>query len=136
MPTNADVELELAKRFPEILGHSGISSKAYQCEVHLYRGNRKKRRDAEFEGNWDSDNDYICISLLPVEEDEELESETAKAATSSNIEPKDERLSDLVRALDRAERRPGYDFVSLKWFRDTALSHEGFSWVADEFARP
>jgi hypothetical protein len=47
----------------------------------------------------------------------------------------EERLSDLLRALDRAERRPGYEFVSLKWFRDTALVHEGFAWAGDEFAR-
>jgi hypothetical protein len=133
VPTNADVELKLARRVPEFLRESGMWSKGYQCEVHLYRGNRKKRRDAEFEGNWDPDSDSICISFSPV--DEEIESATAKVAASSNSEPKDERLSDLVRALDRAERRPGYEFVSLKWFRDTALAHEGFSWAADEFAR-
>jgi hypothetical protein len=139
MATNQDVELELAQRVPEILRKSGISSKGYQCEAHLYhggkRGDRKKHRDVEFERNWDPDADYICIWLWPVEEGEEIEPAIAKAATSSNIAPKDEPLSDLVRALDRAERRPGYEFVSLKWFRDTALTHEGFSWAADEFAR-
>ena len=124
MATNEDVELELAQRVPEILRKSGISSKGYQCEAHLYRegerGYRKKHRDVEFERNWDPDTDYICISLWPVEEGEEIEPVIVKAATSFNDELKDERLSDLVRALDRAERRPGYEFVSLKWFRDTA----------------
>jgi len=133
VPTNADVELELAQIVPEILRKSGISSKRYQCEAQLYRGDRKKRSSAEFEGNWDPHTDSICIWVWPVEEGEEIEPASAKAPTSS--EPKDERLSDLVRALDRAERRPGYEFVSLKWFRDAALAHEGFSWAADEFAR-
>ena len=47
----------------------------------------------------------------------------------------EDRLSDLLHALDRAERRPGYEFVSLKWFRDAALVHEGLPWTADELAR-
>ncbi|HEV2418000.1 MAG TPA: hypothetical protein VGX94_09355 [Terriglobia bacterium] len=42
-----------------------------------------------------------------------------------------DRLCDLIRALDRAESRPGYEFVALKWFRDTALPAEGFSWASD-----
>jgi hypothetical protein len=50
-------------------------------------------------------------------------------------ESEEDRLSDLVRALDRAESRPGYEFVSLKWFRDNALAHEGFSRAADMSAR-
>ena len=30
-------------------------------------------------------------------------------------------MAEILRALDSAERRPGYTFVSLKWFRDTVL---------------
>ena len=44
-------------------------------------------------------------------------------------------LSDLIRALDRAESRPGYEFVALKWFRDTVLPAEGFPWASDHSAR-
>jgi hypothetical protein len=135
MPTNSDVELELTKRIQAILHNYGSLSTRYQCEAHLYRENRKKHRNVEFERNWHPDTDYICVSLWPVEEGEEIEPAIAKAGTSFNDELEDERLSDLVRALDRSERRPGYEFVSLKWFRDTALAHEGFSWAADELAR-
>jgi len=61
---------------------------------------------------------------------------TAPASVSmENLESADGRLTDLIRALDRAEGRPGYEFVSLKWFRDNALLHEGFAWAADEAAR-
>lgn len=39
------------------------------------------------------------------------------------------RLADLVRALDRAETRPGLQFVALKWFRDIVLPTEGLAWT-------
>ncbi len=31
------------------------------------------------------------------------------------------RMTEMLRALDNAEQRPGYGFVSLKWFRDSVL---------------
>src|ERR1700722_421615 len=130
MVTNVDVERKLAQRIAELLREVGILPAGYQCEVHLHRGNRKKRRDAEFEGNWDPDTDSIRIECSPMEE------ETNAASTqTTNRASAEDRFSDLIRALDRAERRPGYQFVSLKWFRDTALVHERFSWASDEFAR-
>ena len=132
MVSNADIELELARRISEVLRKldSGILPDGYQCEVHLHRGNRKKRRDADFEQNWDPDADTIRIGFSPIEE--EIETATGQGPSLSKTE---DRLSDLVRALDRAEGRPGYEFVSLKWFRDNALIHEGYSWATNEFAR-
>ena len=59
--TNADVEQKLAQRIAEVLREVRILRPGYQCEVHLHRGNRKKRRDAEFEGNWDPDTDSIRV---------------------------------------------------------------------------
>ena len=44
-------------------------------------------------------------------------------------------VSDLVRSLDRAELTPGYDFVSLKWFRDVVLKAESFDWAQSDAAR-
>src|SRR6185437_16847542 len=78
MTTNADRELECARRFSEHLRELGLLRPGYQCEVHLHRGNRKKRRDAEFEGNWDPDADSVRISFEHVEE--EIDSEAGKAA--------------------------------------------------------
>jgi hypothetical protein len=129
MTTNAEVESELARVAPELLRRVGVLPKGYRCEVHLHRGNRKKRRDAQFSGNWDPDADSIRISFSPMQEEIEA------ASRMKNVEPAGDRSSDLLRALDRAERRPGYEFVSLKWFRDSALAHEGFAWAADESAR-
>ena len=136
MPTNADVELELCQRARQLLRELGVLQRGYQCEVHLHRGNRKKRRDAEFEGNWDPDTDSIRISFSPMEEDVDTTAgEAAGSAKTTNPESTQDQLPDLLCALDRAERRPGYEFVSLKWFRDTALAHEGFVWTGDELAR-
>jgi hypothetical protein len=136
MATNADIELKLAQVIPELLRKLGVLPTGYQCEVYLHRGNRKKRRDSEFEANWDPDADSIRISFSPMEEEiETATSTTAASLKTASPTSAEDRLSDLVRALDRAEGRPGYEFVSLKWFRDTALTHEGFSWALDELAR-
>jgi len=133
MVTNAEVELQIARNVPEILRKLGVLREGFQCDVHLHRGSRKKPRDAEFEGNWDPEADSIRIEFSPMEEDEDAElGETAASPLSRTTE---DRLTDLVRALDHAERRPGYEFVSLKWFRDTALPSEGFAWATDELAR-
>jgi hypothetical protein len=136
MVTNADVELALARAIPDLMRKLGILPEGYQCEVHLHRGNRNKRRNARFEGNWDPGSDSIRVVFAQIKE--ELESATSNVAISprmANLEPAEDRLSELIRALDRAERRPDHQFVSLKWFRDTALVNEGFSWAADGLAR-
>jgi hypothetical protein len=137
MTTNAEVELEIVQRLPDILRRLGMLPRGYECEVHLHRGNRKKRNTAEFEGNWDPDEDSIRITFSQMEEetDDAQIAEPASSPKSAKAAPAEDRLPDLLRALDRAESRPGYEFVSLKWFRDTALVHEGFSWAADEAAR-
>jgi hypothetical protein len=137
MTTNADIELELAQQIRKFLGKLGILPPGYQCEIHLHRGNRKKRKDSKFQANWNVDTDSIRIVFSPIEE-ENIESATSTVAAplqTANSTSAEDRLSDLVRALDRAEGRPGYEFVSLKWFRDSALVHEGYSWASDEFAR-
>jgi hypothetical protein len=138
MVANADVELALARGISEALCQLGLGilPEGYQCEVHLHRGSRKKRRDADFEMNWDPDMDSIRIGFTPADQEfATARGDNTSLSETDNRDSGEDRLADLVRALDRAETRPGYEFVSLKWFRDTALSHEGFSWAADQFAR-
>ncbi len=135
MTTNADVELELEHEILEFLRKLKILPDGYQCEVHLHRGNRKKRRDAEFATSWEPATDSIRIAFSPMEEELEIATAAAASPEAANPTAAEDRLADLVRALERAEGRPGYEFVSLKWFRDNALVHEGLSWALDEFAR-
>jgi hypothetical protein len=133
MLNNADVEFQIVQSISELLRNLAILPEGYQCEVHFFRGERKKRRDAAFEGNWDPKKDSIRIGFSPMRE--KVETAIAASFKMANPAPVEDRLMDLVRALDRAEGRPGYEFVSLKWFRDTALAREGFAWAADETAR-
>jgi len=128
MKINADVEQELSRQISVLLRGLGVLRDGYEPDVHLHRGNRKKRRDAEFEANWDPDTDSIRISFALVEEDTEP---MVDEASRSAVNGAEDRLTDLVRVLDRAESRPGYEFVSLKWFRDTALGQEGPLWASD-----
>jgi len=135
MTKNADIELEIAESLPGVLQQLGVLPRNYECEVHFYRGNKKKGRTAEFEGNWDPNEDSIRITFAQIE-DEEAEIEgRAPALRPADAAPAEDWLLDLLRALDRAENRPGYEFVALKWFRDTALRGEGLSWAADEASR-
>ena len=136
MATNADVELELAQKILGYRRDSRMLPKRYGYEVHLHLGERKRRRSADFETNWDPSTDSIRISFSPMEEEDEIEPIRAAASSATaSLKPAEGQMSDLIRALDCAERRPGYEFVSLKWFRDSALAHEGFAWAADEAAR-
>jgi hypothetical protein len=41
-------------------------------------------------------------------------------------------LTDLIRALNNTESRPGYSFVALKWFRDQVLPAVRPEWSAPE----
>ena len=134
MATNGDVELKLEQSIRDCLRKFGIFPEGYQPEVHLHRGNRKKRKNDEFEGNWDPDTDSIRVAFSPMEE--EIAADKVAASTGgANPQPAGDRLVETLRALERAEGRPGYEFVSLKWFRDTALPYEGFAWAADNAAR-
>lgn len=136
MTSNADIESEIARSLSSILRELRILPDGYQCDVHLHRGSRKKRRDADFEGNWDPDIDSIRIECSQLEEEDAiLPGKVAGSSAKAKAASVETRLADLLRALDRAEGRPGYEFVSLKWFRDSALAHEGFTWAADETAR-
>jgi hypothetical protein len=116
-----------------LLRKLGVLSDGYQADVHLHRGNRKKRRDAAFEANWDPEADSIRISFSPIEEDAETDIGIASRPVMRAGGTGD-RVADLLRALDRAASRPGYEFVSLKWFRDSALSQEQVPWAADPLA--
>ncbi|HUO25569.1 MAG TPA: hypothetical protein VMU61_07875 [Candidatus Aquilonibacter sp.] len=137
MKTVKDVELHVQTKVTEVLKEVGLLPDGYQCRVRLHGKERDKRRTASFATSWSPDTDSINIRFKPVEEQPE-ENGVANIAVTEILVPGNaiasaaspsDRLSDLVRALDRLESRPGYDFVALKWFRDTALPGEGFSWA-------
>jgi hypothetical protein len=132
MTTNAAIELRIAREISGALREMGLAPAGYQCQVSLRRGTRKKRKDAVFDANWDAGIDSVQIAFSPMDEAAENTGETMTDGAGMSV---DTRLADTVRALNRAEGRPGYDFVSLKWFRDAALPSDNIPWANDASAR-
>lgn len=100
---------------------------------------RKKRRSASFD-NWSPDTGEIRIRLEPARTgaratDSEPASDSSPFHTASATDFEATALADMIRSLDRAEKRPGFPFVSLKWFRDQDLPAEGLDWTSSDETR-
>ena len=118
----------------------------WHARVTLRGPERKKRNTASAE-TWSPEaGDTVLIHFEPasgVESPGESETDSvAKPAAQIHLptaaalsRPASNPLSDLICSLDRAESRPGFEFVALKWFRDSALVEEGFAWAQAESAR-
>ena len=134
MKTIQDVEVQAERKLADALKELDLLPEGYQFSVRLRGESREKRRNASFEKNWDPETDSIQITFEPVSQPAQRSPHAVAAPVSAVAPPASSgggsnRVSDLIRALDRAEARPGYGFVALKWFRDTALPLEGFSWT-------
>jgi len=108
----------------------------YRAYFYFYDGHgKKKRKDASAE-NWSAESGQIQIRFhrdergMPVAPTPSLAVE-AENALSLPTEP----MSDVIRALSLAEHRPGFEFVSLKWFRDSALTAGGYEWAKSDQKR-
>lgn len=138
-----EAQAEGSEKLREVLEELGLFQDGYALSIRLRGKSRDKRRTADFEKNWSADSDSICIGFRP--DTEKPQANPRPVATRPPEAPISRRpqsgsvtsdpLSDLIRALNRAESRPGYQFVALKWFRDTALLEEGFSWANDYATR-
>lgn len=97
---------------------------------------RKKRKDASAD-KWSPELGEVRINFepetkfLPAVQQRQSVSGTRSKDSAAAPDP----LTYLVQALDRAEARPGYDFVALKWFRDVVLPAEGLDWAQSESMR-
>jgi hypothetical protein len=115
--------------------------KGYRVHVSLVDKNGRKKRKNASADNWSPDLGEVRVNFEPdvtnpdilvAEQESELSAESpAKPSDAIASEP----IPDLVRTLDRAESRPGYQFVALKWFRDVALAGESFGWAQSDSAR-
>ena len=140
MKTIKDVEKQVQVQISPLLKELGLMPTGYECAVRLYGESRKKKQTAPLEKNWHPETDSIKVEFtltakMPAAAKQQAEHQTADQPTSSLRSVASDPTADLVRALDRAESRPGYKFVALKWFRDTALLSEGFSWTTGDSAR-
>lgn len=121
--------------------------KQSRLRVSLVQASGRKKRSTAAAESWSPASDRLQIWFEPVGQ-ESVPEKTAmpaefaspnKASAQSpvfleNAPPRDP-ISDLVRALDRAESRPGWDFVALRKFRDEALVTEGFLWAKSDATR-
>ena len=143
MKTIKDVEAQVEKKVSETLRELELLPEGYRCSVRLHGKERDKRRTATFETSWSAETDSIHIRFERNEEEPQMGVELV-AQNPGAVEPNyaakpggasGDPLADLIRALDRVESRPGYEFVALKWFRDTALPLEGLLWAKEAFVR-
>jgi hypothetical protein len=120
--------------------------KGYRVHVSLVdkgdkTGKKRKKRKNASADSWSPDLGEVRVYFEPetsnpdvmaAQGEQDLSPEpSAKKTDTIASEP----ASDLVRALDRVESRPGYQFVALKWFRDVALPGEGLEWAKSDTAR-
>ncbi len=137
-----DVEPELAKKLVDplrdALRHlSYFPPEPYQIRVSLLDESGRKKRSNAAARSWSPDSGRIEIRFEPASQ-EQLHSQALPSTENilggepdrSAAEPADSTPhlhpaeADLLRALDRAESKPGWSFVPLKKFRDELLPQE------------
>lgn len=147
--SEADLEQILGALVEGVLPQTG----GYSLQVELFENGRKKRRDASRDSLRPGSLE-IRIKLggpLPRVLNPEMETpemETSSGAIPSNQNPDGseakipatigtllEQFADFIKSLQIAELRPGFNFVSLKWFRDVCLPAEGHRWSNSTAAR-
>ena len=147
-----DVEPELAKKLVEPLRDalrnlSYSSPEHYQIRVFLLDESGRKKRSNAAAQSWSPDSGRIEIRFEPTsQEREELCSQTPRRTentTSSEHEGSAAESADssphlhpaeaeLLKALNRAESKPGWSFVPLKKFRDEILPQEHLTLMRTE----
>src|SRR5208283_2279485 len=132
MRTIKEVEAQVEERVSEALKVLDVLPNGYSCRVRICGESRKKRQSASFEKSWSPNTDSIQITFEVNSGQLQASSQpiaspvaAAPASPVSKSGSVTDPISDLIKALDHAESQPGYSFVSLKWFRDTALPSEG-----------
>jgi hypothetical protein len=112
----------------------------YRAHVQLLeagRKGRKKRKDAAAD-SWTPESGEVRIYFEPDKASPKQQIAVPAQASPCTTEPGSLRadpVSDIVRSLNRAESRPGFDFIALKWFRDFFLPGERFEWASSDSAR-
>ena len=136
MRTIKEVEARLAEKAPDLLREADVPTKGYSCQVRIRGKAKGKKQNASFDNHWFPDRDSIQITFEVKPDQPQVTSQPSVRDESAPLpDPKPKSgsvnhpVSDLISALDRAESQPGYNFVSLKWFRDAALPSEGFMWA-------
>jgi hypothetical protein len=142
MKTVEQVQAEFEQRVSETLRELDLLPDGFKPRVRLRGKVKDIKKTAAFEKNWDPQTDSIRIEFEVAASPKLLAVPSTTSSRRLQVDPEIENsvhasnpLADLIRALDRAESRPGYNFVALKWFRDAALPAAGFSWASSDANR-
>ena len=146
-----EVELEFSKKLDnalaDILQDLGYSvPQSHQIKTSLLDSNGRKKRSSASADHWSPVLGRIEIRFEPVHQ-EQRQVDPATSQPAARVSPaKPEKLSigmpgvhpaeaDLLIALDRAESRPGWNFVPLKKFRDEILPQEHLQSIRTDVER-
>ena len=145
MSTIGNSEAELGQALSDILREFLPQTAWYSLEIEIYENDRKKRRDAS-RSSWRPGSGEIRIKFggpvttLKPQTSAEPSQRSPDLSTPGSRSSRDDgtdmgRLTDLIKSLESAEQRPGFEFVALKWFRDLYLPAEGHEWAVSSSAR-
>jgi hypothetical protein len=107
-----------------------LTPPGYSVVVRLEDDKGRKKRKNAAARHWDPSSDKISITYEKVEVSP---APVVLPIPASQTLSHSRQISDVVRALDEAERTAA--FVALKWFRDSVLPGAGFPWTASLDAR-
>jgi hypothetical protein len=112
----------------------------FSIEIDIFENDRKKRSDAS-QNSWQPARGEIRIRFVGstragLEEAEiysqpDHNGQTILDSSSSRSSQNATGLQiqvELIHCLRKAETRPGFEFVSLKWFRDLFLPAQEYEW--------
>ncbi len=104
-----------------------------QVSLRYGKTERQVKRNSPAD-SWSAESGLVSISydMSPAGEVDPVETQVADTAHSDELPrtaPAEDPVCGLALALARAEQDPQLGFVSLKWFRDTYLPRQGYSWA-------
>jgi hypothetical protein len=97
----------------------------YQIRVSLLDANGRKKRSNASADNWSPESGRIEIRFEPAPEEQKTATPDEVSHTA-DFSP-NSLETRLLKVLERAESTPGWNFVSLKKFRDEILPSEPFA---------
>ena len=97
----------------------------YQIRVSLLDANGRKKRSNASADNWSPESGRIEIRFEPAPEEQKMAT-SDEVSHTADFSP-NSLETRLLKVLQRAESTPGWNFVSLKKFRDQILPSEPFA---------
>lgn len=138
MATIGDSKSALEQSLPNALRAYLPQTAGYALEVDILENGRKKRSNASQE-SWRPASGEIRIRFGGPPSAHGRAGSPSQSGRDDDLPgsilpPKSQGMTtlqlrvELIRALRMAEQRPGFDFVSLKWFRDLFLPAQEYQW--------